>query len=156
MDSNSKIDCSNNSDCCFQDETCFEGKTVYCSEIFLKNNAWVCLPKCTKPCIKTKESIAAKIIKRCCGKILIEGTLCKKIKYKAINNTNYTVVIDHPFCSYINVDELSDKDEYRIVGCEVICDYTKHDFKKINCKKECILKDLNVVRIVIERVEKCK
>lgn len=152
MNNNHEIYVSNK--CNFKNDggICFKGNKLYSCEVFLVTNNWALLPKCSNPLIKSAKLIKTKIINKCSGKILIEGTLCKRIEYKSICNTKCRVITNQEFNCYINVDELLDNDKYKIVGCEVICDYTKHDFNKISCRKKCMLKDVNIVKVVVQRI----
>lgn len=133
---------------------CPRSNLRYCCEVLTENITCVPIPICSNTPVKSDEFVHAKIIKKCAGKILIEGLLHKIIRYAACINPNHTIVKKVPFSCFIDVDETLDTDIYEIVGSAVICNYTKLELVKTCNGNKWVMKEKDIIKIAVQRIER--
>jgi hypothetical protein len=106
--------------------------------------------------IKVTSKVDVKIDKVCACKVILGGILHKTIKYTVKNECNsccdeYVKHKDIPFSCFIDVDCADENDCFKIVGYEILCDFSELIKIKEECNLKTIFVEKDIIKIAVQR-----
>lgn len=127
---------------------------LYCCEVLIDFRT--CLFPAPIHCndIKVISKLEAKIDKSCGCKVLIGGILHKTIIYKSKDShcetREYVKHKDIPFSCYVDIDCASQGDTFKIVGHDIICEFSELRKVKNGCCIKTIFIEKDIIKIAVQ------